>query len=145
MALVLPVLLLILFGILKFGVVYSNYIELTNVVDSGARQLAIERGQQYPCTDTGNLIDNSTSLSGSQLLVTMYQTAPGITPPAPTNPTPVGAYTWETASTTTGTCPTLSSGSSVTVNGTYPCDLKILGFDVYPGCTLSVTVTEDVE
>jgi Flp pilus assembly protein TadG len=143
MAIVLPVLLLILFGIIKFGIVYSNYIQLTTVVDSGARQLAIERGQQFPCTDTGNVIDNSTSLTASQLMVTMYQTAPGTTPPAPT-PTPAGAYTWETASTTAGTCPTLSSGSSVTVNGTYPADLKILGIQFYTGL-LSVTVTEDVE
>jgi len=43
-ALMLPVLLLILTGILKFGLMFNHYITLTDAVRSGARTLALGRG-----------------------------------------------------------------------------------------------------
>ena len=43
-ALVLPVLLLVLLAIMKFGLLFENYLTLTDAVRSGARTLAIGRG-----------------------------------------------------------------------------------------------------
>ena len=43
-ALVLPVLLLVLLAILRFGLLFENYLTLTDAVRSGARTLAIGRG-----------------------------------------------------------------------------------------------------
>ena len=53
-ALVLPVLMLIVLGIIKGGALYNNYLQLTDAVRSGDRQLAIERGQTSPCGDAAN-------------------------------------------------------------------------------------------
>ena len=50
LALVLPVLLLLLVGILKFGLLYNNYITLTDSVRVGARSLSLGRGLHDPCT-----------------------------------------------------------------------------------------------
>ena len=44
MALVLPVLLLVVTGILTFGLAFNNYILLTEATSVGARTLAISRG-----------------------------------------------------------------------------------------------------
>ena len=48
-ALVLPVLLLVLLAILKFGLLFNNYITLTESVRVGARQLSVGRGSADPC------------------------------------------------------------------------------------------------
>ena len=42
-ALVLPVLALILFGIIQFGIVFNNYVTLTDAARAGARKAATGR------------------------------------------------------------------------------------------------------
>ncbi len=50
MALALPVLLLVLTGILTFGLAFNNYVLLTEATSIGARTLAISRGATTdPC------------------------------------------------------------------------------------------------
>ena len=58
-AIVLPVLMLLILGIVKGGLLYNNYLQLTDAVRSGARQLAIERGQTSPCGDAANEVLSS--------------------------------------------------------------------------------------
>ncbi len=48
-ALVLPLLLVLLTAILQFGLMFNNYITLTDAVRSGARTLALGRGLSNPC------------------------------------------------------------------------------------------------
>ena len=48
-ALVLPVLLVLVTAILQFGLLFNNYITLTDAVRSGARSLALGRGLSDPC------------------------------------------------------------------------------------------------
>lgn len=45
---ILPILLLLLLGILQFGVVFNNYITLTDAVRAGARQAAVGRSVADP-------------------------------------------------------------------------------------------------
>lgn len=45
---VLPILLLLLLGILQFGVVFNNYITLTDAVRAGARQASVGRSVSDP-------------------------------------------------------------------------------------------------
>jgi len=45
---ILPILLLLLLGILQFGVVFNNYITLTDAVRAGARQAAVGRSIPDP-------------------------------------------------------------------------------------------------
>jgi Flp pilus assembly protein TadG len=143
-SLVLPVLLLMIIGLIKGGILFNNYLQLTDAVRTGARQLAISRGQTTPCGDTANrLIGSAGGLSGSGIAISMTES-----PEAPTDP-PNATYT------TTGppaqspsalTCPfTLTAGSSVTVQATYPCDFSFLGFSFIRNCSLTASATEQVE
>jgi Flp pilus assembly protein TadG len=135
-ALVAPLLFLLVVGIIKFGVVYNNYIQLTNAVDSGARLFAIERGQGGVCSAVDANVDaaagglNDTT---GDLSVTMS------TIPATSNDTWVDGVEQ-----TGGSCPTLASGNSATVSASYPCDLTILGIDFFPSCSISARSTEAI-
>jgi Flp pilus assembly protein TadG len=136
-ALVLPVLLLLILGIIKGGILYNNYLQLTDAVRSGARALAIERGQTSPCGDAaGSVITAAGGLNGNQITMTMTENPDPNSPPS--------TYT-SVGTSGSGTCPTLVSGSATTLKATYPCDLAFLGVDFIPGCKLSASATERVE
>ena len=67
--LVLPVLLLMILGLIKGGILFNNYLQLTDAARTGARQLAISRGQTTPCGDAANrLIGSAGGLSGSGIV-----------------------------------------------------------------------------
>ena len=71
-ALVLPLLALLLFGVIQFGIVFNNYIQLTDAVRAGARKGAVGRHQQNPQgTVTQAVRDASTSLKQSDLNVSV--------------------------------------------------------------------------
>lgn len=121
-ALVLPLLLLLMVGIFKFGVAFTNYLTLTDAARNGARQLAVDRGQATPCVDATNAANAAAGgLSGGITVTELF--------PAPD----------------TSTCASLVSGDEAEVTATYPCDLSIMGIDFAPGCTLSSTATERIE
>jgi Flp pilus assembly protein TadG len=44
LALVLPILVVLLFGIAQFGIAFNNYITLTDAARAGARKAAVARG-----------------------------------------------------------------------------------------------------
>jgi Flp pilus assembly protein TadG len=71
MALVTPVLLLMLFGIVQFGWLFNNYAIVTNAATIGAHQLASERGYSTPYTDTKNAVLTETSTLGATPTITM--------------------------------------------------------------------------
>ena len=48
-ALVAPVLLMLVIGMMQFGLLFNKYITLTDAVRGGARSLAIGRGLSDPC------------------------------------------------------------------------------------------------
>lgn len=47
-AVVLPVLMLVLFGIVQFGILFNNYVTLTDAVRAGARKAAVSRNTGNP-------------------------------------------------------------------------------------------------
>ncbi len=69
---VLPILLLLLLGILQFGVVFNNYITLTDAVRAGARQASVGRSVADP---TGAAVSrvraSATDLDQTKLNVTV--------------------------------------------------------------------------
>jgi Flp pilus assembly protein TadG len=121
-ALLLPVLMMVLFAIIKFGIAINNYVVLTNAVRTGARTLAIGRGSANPCVSAKTKVENSASdLDLSKLTVT-------------------------TTFTSTSTCTALVAGDDATLRASYPCDLVILGIDFAFGhCTISSRTTERIE
>jgi Flp pilus assembly protein TadG len=58
-ALALPVLLLILFAVIQFGIVYNNYVTLTDASRAGARKAITSRHSDDPEGDTVAAVENS--------------------------------------------------------------------------------------
>ncbi|HWB47729.1 MAG TPA: TadE family protein [Stellaceae bacterium] len=124
-AIIAPVLLLLVLGTFQFGLVISNYVQLTNAVGAGTRQLSLSRGDSSPYTDTvGVITGSSPSLSTSSLTITLSVNG--------------------TNCTNDSTCSTALSnaaGQSATVTATYPCSLAVYGYNFAPSCTLSSQMT----
>jgi Flp pilus assembly protein TadG len=63
--LVLPVLLFLILGLAQFGMIFYDYILVTNAAATGARQLSISRWDSNAYSDTVSAIDSAApSLSG---------------------------------------------------------------------------------
>jgi Flp pilus assembly protein TadG len=109
-ALVLPVLAALLLGIAQFGIVFNNYITLTDATRAGARKAAVSRfiGDAGASAETA-VRNASTNLNQASLNVD------------------VTANNW--------TVP----GGDVTVTATYPYSVNILGWTIAAGSLTSTT------
>jgi Flp pilus assembly protein TadG len=58
-ALVLPVLLVLLFAIIQFGIVFNRYLDLTDAVRAGARKAAVSRLETDPVAATKQAVTAS--------------------------------------------------------------------------------------
>lgn len=120
-ALVIPLLLLLIFGIIQFGILFNNYLALTDAVRAGARQAAVSRGLPDPVAVTKTRVERSAAgLKPSNLVITVD----------PFDPTD-GSATW-------------AQGGDVTVKATYPYAINLFGMVVMSGRIESET-TERVE
>ena len=135
-AVVLPVLLLVLTGIFTFGVAMNNYNELTEAVNTGARQLAISRGQTTdPCATTvAAVYAAAPTLKQSKLAFSFALDG-----------TAYSGTSCSSSSTTTGAAGNLVEGQAAEVSVTYPCNLAIYGINLAPSCTLQAQTTELVQ
>ena len=128
-ALLIPVLALLLLGTLQAGVTLNNYIELTDAVRSGARQLAVGRATSTPYTSTTGVIEAAaTALTVADINITTTVNSAGCA--------------------SNSACATALSnavGGTAAVTATYPCDMTIMGVDFAPNCTLTSTTTDMVE
>lgn len=108
-ALVAPLLLVIVFAVVQFGVAYNHYITLTDATRVGARKAAVSRHEAYPAAAAEAAARSSASgLDPDKLAVSVTATA------------------WE-------------QGGSVTVESTYPYEIDLLGFVVASGDLRSET------
>jgi len=109
LALVLPVFCLLLFGVIQFGIVFRDYVTLTDAVRAGARKGAVSRYEGNPVGTTTDAVRRAaTGLDQSRLAVTVTATA------------------WE-------------HGGDVTVTATYPYRITLLGFVAKSGNLRSST------
>lgn len=116
-AIVLPVLLLIVLGIIQFGMLFKNYIALTDAVRVGARQAAVSRTLPNP----------------EQVAIARVQRAAvGLS----TNRLQVTVDPWDPVS---GTRKWVQSGD-VEVRATYPYSINLLGITVMSGVITSRTI-----
>ena len=125
-ALVLPVLLLVLLAILKFGLLFNNYITMTDAVRIGARQLSVGRGSTDPCAAAVTATVNaatSINLTGDVTTSITNDSANGTTCPTATD---------------------LVSGNSAKVTATYPYSVSLMGISFFSG-NLSASATERIE
>src|ERR1700743_1621436 len=62
-ALTLPILLLVVTGLMMFGIAINNYLQLTDAVNVGARAVSIARGQTTdPCSTAATAVIAGASL-----------------------------------------------------------------------------------
>ncbi len=132
----LPVLLLVVTGILSFGIAINNYITLTDATNVAARQLAINRGQT---TDPCSLVANA-----------VYAAAPILNKANFTfnfvlNGTPYTGSSCSSLSTSTGAAGNLVQGGTAVVTVSYPCTLKAYGANFAPNCNLTAQTAELVQ
>jgi Flp pilus assembly protein TadG len=74
-AIVMPLLLFLLLGIIQFGVVFNNYVTLTDAVRAGARKGAVARRLSDPTGAVQQQVkDAATDLNASDLSVTVTST-----------------------------------------------------------------------
>jgi Flp pilus assembly protein TadG len=108
-ALVVPILCLILFAILQFGILYNNYVTVTDAARIGARKAAVSRHEADPVAATVAKVEGAASdldLSKLEVIVTTSG--------------------WE-------------HGESVTVEARYPYKVDLLGFVLKSGKLTSKT------
>lgn len=116
-AIVLPVLLLIVLGIIQFGMLFKNYIALTDAVRVGARQAAVSRTLPNPeQVAIARVQRAAVGLDTNRLVVT-------VDPYDPVS----GTRTW------------VQSGD-VEVRATYPYSINLLGITVMSGVITSRTI-----
>jgi Flp pilus assembly protein TadG len=74
-ALVAPLLLFLLLGVIQFGIVFNNYITLTDAVRAGARKGAVGRPLSQPASAVDQQVRRAaTDLKSSALNVTVNST-----------------------------------------------------------------------
>ena len=100
---VVPVLLMLLFGVIQFGIVYNHYLTITDAARVGARKAAVSRTAANPeAISEAALSAAAADLDQAKLNVTVTETA------------------W-------------AHGGDVTVCGDYPYGVNLLGFVVASG------------
>jgi Flp pilus assembly protein TadG len=116
--LVLPVLAILLFGVIQFGIVFNNYLAVTDAVRAGARQAAVARylppAERKPKVEA-KVRASAENLDQGKLTVAVQPSDPN----------------W-------------AAGTDVTVTASYPYAINILGKVVKDGFLTSKT-TERVE
>jgi Flp pilus assembly protein TadG len=136
MALILPVLLLVVTGILVFGLAFNNYLLLTEATSVGARTLAISRGETTdPCATAASAV-----YAAAPLLV-----AANISFTFVLNGTTYTGPSCNSGSSTTGAAGNLKQGAYAVVTVTYPCSLAVYGANYAPNCSLQSQIAELVQ
>lgn len=140
-ALVVPIFLIVVFGMCSFGILCNQYLELTEAVNVGAEQLSIARGNT---TDPCNLV--YTQVKQVSPALNSANMTFSITITSLTGTTPV-ANNFSTT-TCTGGAADLTQGEPVTVNVQYPCTVLSMSFgplyqfNPLPSCKLTAQITE---
>jgi Flp pilus assembly protein TadG len=60
-ALVLPLLIVVLFGIIQFGIAFNNYLAMTDAVRAGARKATVSRHKSDPVDETVTAVQAAAS------------------------------------------------------------------------------------
>lgn len=117
-SLVLPLLALLLFGVIQFGIVFNNYIDLTDAVRAGARKAAVSRETTDPAGPVG--VTKAAVVASAGDISLDPNTQVTVT------------SDWQ-------------PGDDVTVRATYPYSINLFGIVTVVSGTLTSKTTERVE
>jgi Flp pilus assembly protein TadG len=116
-AIIIPLMLMVMMAVYQFGIVYNNWVTLTDAARAGARQAAVSRGLADPnATAVARVKASATDLDQSKLSVSV----------------------------TPATGPGWTQGADTTVQATYPYSINIMGITVVSG-NLKASTTERIE
>lgn len=115
LAIVLPVLCLLLFGVIQFGILWNNYVTLTDAVRAGARKAAVSRHTDPVAAGCEQVRRTAAGLDGSELDCSAA-VAGDVSRP----------------------------GGDVTVTASYPYEIDLIGI-VFASGRLESTTTERLE
>ena len=116
-ALVLPILVVFLFGIIQFGIAFNNYVTITDAARAGARKAAVSREDANRVSDCQNAVLAATDN------LNMTQPGAGI------------SCTFD---------PSIQQGTTVQVQVQYPYTINLFGIPVTSG-TLTSVMKEKLE
>jgi Flp pilus assembly protein TadG len=114
-ALVAPIFVVLLFGIIQFGIIFNNYVTLTDAARAASRKGVVSRSDSNPkkaCEDAGYAAGADLKKPKVDFVVTCTST--------------------------------FQTGSDVTVTATYPYKISLVGWVVKSG-KLTTTMKERVE
>jgi Flp pilus assembly protein TadG len=134
-AIVLPVLLLLVTGIIQFGTVYNKYLTLTDAARSGAETLALGHGQSNPC-DAAVL---QTVQSASAVGLTSAQVKPSF--PSSSDFCGTGTYVYNTSGNTNGN---ETQGDQATITAAQPFTVTVFGMTVV-SLNLSASASDQIQ
>jgi Flp pilus assembly protein TadG len=134
-ALVLPLLLILVTGIIQFGLLFNKYITLTDAVRNGARTLAVGRGLSNPCDPAVLQMVKSASAIG----LTSGQVTPSFS--SSSDYCGTGTYTYNTSGNTGGN---EIQGDQATVTATQPFTLSVFGMSIWQ-LNLSASASDGIE
>ncbi len=151
-AFLMPALMLILVGIMKFGLAFYNQITLTNAATNAAQVLSAGTGViTDPCASVNNALAaaapslNNPAVYGSAAGKLSY-TIQAYT--SATASTSVGPYTVAFPSggtSCTSEAASLTQYYQVVVTATYGCNLNVFGHNFAPSCLLTAQTSEVVQ
>lgn len=123
--------MVLIMGIIQFSITLNNYIELTEAVRTGARNLAISRAMASatPYTTTvSNIGSSAGNLTAANITITI-------------------SVNGTACSTDSGCSSALSAaaGQTASVTATYPCNLQVMGVNFLQNCTLQSQTSDLVE
>jgi Flp pilus assembly protein TadG len=114
-AIVLPILAVLLFGIIQFGILYNNYVTVTDAARAGARKAAVSRHTSPSSEGCKTVRSSAATLDQAQLGCSVSVSGPLDRP-----------------------------GADVTVTVTYPYSIDLMGIALKAG-TLQARTTERME
>jgi Flp pilus assembly protein TadG len=134
-AIILPLLLLLVTGLIQFGLLFNKYITLTDVARNGARTLAIGRGLSNPCDPAVLQMTKSASAIG----LTSAQVTPSFSSSSDFCGT--GTYVYNTSGNTGGN---EVQGDQATVTAVQPFSLSIFGMSI-ASVNLTASASDGIE
>jgi Flp pilus assembly protein TadG len=114
-AIVLPILVVLLFGIIQFGIAFNNYVTLTDAARAGARKAAVSRESGDPAGDCKAAVLAAADNLDQSVLAPNVQCV----------------SSW-------------AAGSDVEVDASYPYNITLFGLPVFSG-DLKTVMKERVE
>ena len=129
-AIVLPLMLTIILGVVLFGIAVNDEVALTFATDTAAQLLSISRGQTTnPCqTASQAAYSAAPQLNQTNLAFTIVLNGTTVATSA-TQPSCSGSQQY------------LVQSQNAQVTATYPCNLTIFGLNPVPNCTLTAKTT----